>query len=317
MYPSDTDHRLPRVAKSDGVLLPPAGEQHTLREEIMELSRASERETVIVLSGLSAFGAKQEERREVSTAANTVHGRDTTKALHQRTGLGSVEHQPEEQTEIRGGTCTGVEALLCRPSGNAPPRVDISTADIRRVDLIGRSITSMSVANAVEATIGECATTTTSEAPLLWSLVIRQCQLSSLIPVAGLLHHLDGLMGLRVHDVPGLALAGVERVLADARCLSTLAICKCGLLFLPRLQSGSIEVLDLSDNKLGSASGLEMLFRLKELNLAGNNISTLTELRPLISLGAGCLRELILDRNPVNNIPRYEHCESYLCWSIK
>lgn len=309
MYRADTDYRQQRIAKSDEVvLLPSAGEQQNiLRKEIMELSRESERETSFVVSSLSAFGAKQDERREVTTAiAHAVDGRDTTIA-HQRAGPGDVGHEPgKEKTEIRGTNCTGFEALLSRPSRNALPPEDISTADIRRVELIGRSITSIGLANAVEATMGEPTTSTNSEAPLfLWSLLIRQCQLSSLIPVAGLLHNLDGLVGLRVHEVAGLALAGLERVLADARCLSTLTICKCGLSFLPRLQSGSIEVLDLSDNKLESASGLEMLFRLKELNLAGNNIRSLADLRPLISLGAGCLRELSLDRNPVNNIPRY------------
>lgn len=308
MYRADTDHRWQRVAESDEVVLagqenlPCGGEQHSLREEIMELSLESERETSCALSSLGVFGAKREGICGVTTStAYSVAGRDrSTIALHQRAGPGDARHQPE----TRGGDRTGFEALLSQ-------RVDMSTADIRRVDLIGRSVTSMSLANAAEATMGEPATTTNSEAPLLWSLAIRQCQLSSLIPVAGLLHHLDGLMGLRVHEVAGLALAGVERVLADARCLSTLTICKCGLTYLPRLQSGSIEVLDLSDNKLESANGLEMLFRLKELNLAGNNISTVTHLRPLISLGAGCLRELRLDKNPVKNIPRYEHGNVY------
>lgn len=301
MYLADTDHRPQRIAKSDEVRLAgleslfSVGEQRSLREEIRELSRENERET----RGLSVFGAKREDRRGVTTrTAYADEGRDT--------GPSDVEHQSdEEKMEVPGGNRTGLEGLLSRPSGNALPRADISTADIRRVDVIGRSITSMSLANAVEATMGEPTTATNDEAPPLWSLVIRQCQLSSLIPVAGLLHYLDGLVGLRFHEVAGLALAGVERVLADARCLSTLTICKCGLSNLPRLQSGSIEVLDLSDNKIESASGLEMLFRLKELNLAGNNISALTDLRPLISLGAGCLRELSLDRNPLKSVPRY------------
>ncbi|CAM9979126.1 unnamed protein product, partial [Pylaiella littoralis] len=139
--------------------------------------------------------------------------------------------------------------------------------------------------------------------PPLWVLNIWQCQLSSLLPVAGLLNHLDGLMGLRIQDVAGLALAGVERVLADARCLSTLTIHRCGLVHLPRLQSGSVEVLDLSDNAIENTSGLETLFRLKELNLAGNNVSVLTDMRSLVPLGAGCLRKLNLGGNPVRNTP--------------
>lgn len=312
MYRADTDHRRERVAESDEVLLAgqerlsSSGEQHSLREEIMALSRENERETSCVLSSLGAFGPKREQIQRVTTRASyAVEGRDTNKAVHQRARPSDVGHQlDQEKMETRGGNRTEFEALLSRPSGNALSRADNSTTDIRRVDLIGRSVTSMSLANVVEATMGEPTTTTNDEVPLLWSLVIRQCQLSSLIPVAGLLHHLDGLMGLGVHEVAGLALAGVERMLADAQCLSTLTIRKCGLAHLPRLQSGSIEVLDLSDNKLESTSGLEMLFRVKELNLAGNNISTLADLRPLISLGAGCLRELNLDRNPILNIPR-------------
>lgn len=288
--------------------LPSGGEQHILKEEIMDLSRENERETCCVLSSLGTFGAKREEIRGVTTcAAYAVEGRDTNIALHQRAGPSDVEHQPDqEKKETRGGNRYKITAaaLLSRPSGNALPRVDASTSDIRRVDLVGRSVTSISLANAVEATSEP--TITNGEAPLLlWSLAIRQCQMPSLIPVAGLLHLLDGLVGLGVHEVAGLALAGVERVLADARCLSTLTIRKCDLAYLPRLQSGSIEALDLSDNKLESASGLEMLFRLQELNLAGNNMSTLEDLRPLVSLGAGCLRELNLDRNPVQNIARY------------
>ncbi|CAM9825191.1 unnamed protein product, partial [Ectocarpus sp. 12 AP-2014] len=141
--------------------------------------------------------------------------------------------------------------------------------------------------------------------PLLWSLTFRQCQLESLLPVAGLLYHLDGLIGLGVHRIDGLALAGVERVLADARCLCTLTIRHCGLARLPRLQSGSIEVLDLSNNAIESAAGLETLFRLKELNLAGNRIRTLLGLRPLVPLGTGRLQELNLESNPVQNTPRY------------
>ncbi|CAM9469738.1 unnamed protein product, partial [Ectocarpus fasciculatus] len=141
--------------------------------------------------------------------------------------------------------------------------------------------------------------------PLLWSLTFRQCQLASLLPVAGLLHHLDGLIGLGFHGIDRLALAGVERVLADARCLCTLTIRHCGLTRLPRLQSGSIEVLDLSNNAIESAAGLETLFRLKELNLAGNRIRTLLGLRPLVPLGTGRLRELNLESNPVQNTPRY------------
>ena len=315
MYRTDTHHQEQRVAESDELQLVGqeslqqcGGEQHILREEIMDLSRENEREMSC------AFGGKrgEETRRRVTRGASysvdvDIRDRHDT-ALQQRDESGDVRHPPDEQkTETRGGNHTGFEARQPRPYGSTPPRVDVSSADIRRVDLIGRSVTSMSLANAVETTTGEPGTANNSEAPLLWTLVVRQCQLSSLIPVAGLLHHLDGLMGLRIHEVDGLALAGVERVLADAPCLSTLTICKCGLTYLPRLQSGSIEVLDLSDNQLASASGLEMLFRLKELILAGNHISTLTDLRPLISLGAGCLREFSLDRNPVTTIPRYQY----------
>ncbi|CAM9336064.1 unnamed protein product, partial [Hapterophycus canaliculatus] len=141
--------------------------------------------------------------------------------------------------------------------------------------------------------------------PLLWSLVIRQCQLPSLLPVAGLLHHLDGLVSLGLHEIDGLALAGVERVLADARRLTSLTIRRCGVTRLPHLQSGSIEMIDLSDNAIEDTSGLETLFRLRKLNLSGNNLRTLLGVRSLVPLGAGSLRELILDRNPLQNSPRY------------
>lgn len=295
------------------VLLSSGGEQHVLREEILELSRENEQERSRALFRAGAFAAEREDIRGIMPrSAYDVEGRDINIAMHQRARPRDVGHRPDrEEVEIHGDDRTAFEALPSRPSGNTVSRVDINAADIRRVDLIGRSVTSMSLGNSVEAIVGEPTTIINGEAPLLWSLVIRQCQLFSLLPVAGLLHHLDNLTGLRVHEVAGLALAGVERVLADARCLSTLTISNCGLTHLPRLQSGSIEVLDLSDNKLDSASGLEMLFRLKELNLAGNNLSTLTDLRPLISLGAGCLRELNLDRNPIRKLPRYERGNGY------
>lgn len=208
-------------------------------------------------------------------------------------------------------------------AGLPPPRPSASgrgasPGEIRRVDLVGQSVTSLGLADVVEAALGAIPTThappsrhfddtrerKNMDDPLLWSLTFRQCQLESLLPVAGLLNHLDGLIGLGIHGIDRLALAGVERVLADARCLCTLTIRHCRLVRLPRLQSGSIEVLDLSNNAIESAAGLETLFRLKELNLAGNRIRTLLGLRPLVPLGTGCLRELNLKSNPVQNTPR-------------
>ncbi|CAB1113299.1 unnamed protein product [Ectocarpus sp. CCAP 1310/34] len=218
----------------------------------------------------------------------------------------------EDEREARN------EAGLLTPSKPAASGRGVSIGEIRKVDLVGQAVTSLGLADVVEATLG---IPTTPAAPsrhvddtkerkdmcdlLLWSLTFRQCQLESLLPVAGLLHHLDGLIGLGIHGTDGLALAGIERVLADARCLCTLTIRDCGLARLPRLQSGSIEVLDFSNNAIESAAGLETLFRLQELNLAGNRIRTLSDLRPLLPLGTGRLRELNLENNPVQDSPRY------------
>lgn len=145
------------------------------------------------------------------------------------------------------------------------------------------------------------------DTPLLWSLLIRRCRLPSLMPVACLLHHLNTLCNLEIHEIlGGLELHGLERVLVDAPCLQTVTLRRCGLTKLPCLKSGAVETLDVSDNLIRTAAGLENLFRLKVLNMSGNNICRLMDVLPLVPLGAGCLRVLDLDRNPVQNTPRYE-----------
>lgn len=292
-------------------------EQRSLREDIINLTREDERETSHILStAVGAGGAKREESRQITDNKTPLGG---STPLHPEPGP-SITHDGTDQDEKGIQGIDGIQnaALESPPPPPACPRAAVSTADIRRVDLVGQAVTSMGLADAVDATLDAPRTNCTAPpmqtngevgqgtqaTPLLWVLAIRQCQLSSLLPVAGLLYRLDGLIGLGVHDVAGLELAGVERVLADARCLSTLTIRRCGLVRLPCLQSGSIEVLDLSDNEIENTSGLETLFRLRELNLAGNNIGALTDLRPLVPLGAGCLRELNLDRNPLQNSRR-------------
>lgn len=297
-------------------------EERSLREDIINLTREDERETSHILSAavVGAIGAKPEESRQI-TNNKTPSGASTP--FHPEPGPSITIDGPDQNNRgIQGIDGIQIAALESPPPRPACSRPAVSAADIRRVDLVGQAVTSMGLADAVDATLDAPRTTCTAPSMqttgevgqgictadtslLLWVLAIRRCQLSSLLPVAGLLYRLDGLIGLGIHDVAGLELAGVERVLADARCLSTLTIHRCGLVRLPRLQSGSIEVLDLSDNAIENTSGLETLFRLRELNLAGNKIGALTDLRPLVPLGAGCLRELNLHRNPLQNSRRY------------
>ncbi|CAM9286625.1 unnamed protein product [Ectocarpus sp. 12 AP-2014] len=252
-------------------------------------------------------------RKDVVNLSQEEEG-EAGRVLSVRIKTSYLGYRPNQENERE----TRNEAGLLPPSKPPASGRGVSIGEIRRVDLVGQAVTSSGLADVVEATMGIPTTPAapsrhvddTKERkdmcdPLLWSLTFRQCQLESLLPVAGLLYHLDGLIGLGVHRIDGLALAGVERVLADARCLCTLTIRHCGLARLPRLQSGSIEVLDLSNNAIESAAGLETLFRLKELNLAGNRIRTLLGLRPLVPLGTGRLQELNLESNPVQNTPRY------------
>ena len=318
-------------------LLSVGGEQLTLREDILSLAREEEREMSDVLPIRGASTAKREGRggrQGVTTcdsAAYAVNVKGTsTRALRRKyRQCDAVIASSQEVRETRGINNRECGAFQARHFQEVPPaRVDESiAADIRRVEVVGRAVTSISLASAVETTLDgptvftspsglandEAGRQDSQRAPALWALSIRQCQLPSLIPVAGLLHNLDGLIALGIHEVDGLALAGVERVLADARCLSTLTIRRCRLSQLPRLQSGSIEVLDLGENDIESTSGLETLFRLKELNLEGNNLSTLAELRPLVPPGAGSLRELNLNNNPLQTIPRYATFQHVWC----
>ncbi|CAN0106393.1 unnamed protein product [Scytosiphon promiscuus] len=226
----------------------------------------------------------------------------------------SVNASSRKEMPPRGAATPQTRREAGMSPSASPRRSSRGTTDIQRVEVAGRAVTSMGLADVVEAQLGSPAQPwqvedevrrgqTQSEPPRLWSLVLRQCQLSSLLPVAGLLHHLDGLVSLGLHEIAGLALAGVERVLADARCLASLTIRRCGVTRLPRLQSGSIETLDLSDNAIEDTSGLETLFRLKELDLSGNDLRTLLGIRSLVPLGAGSLRGLKLDGNPLQSSP--------------
>lgn len=178
-------------------------------------------------------------------------------------------------------------------------------ANIILVKVKDQDVTSLNLARSVESARGDHGHDMSTAGGLaFWSLTIHQCHLPSFLPVAGLLHHLGNLCAMEITGCSGLALAGLERVLADASCLRTLTLRSCGLLQLPPLMSGSIEVLDVSDNALKDATGIETLFRLNKLNLAGNYLCSLTDLRPLVPLGASDLQQLGLAGNPVQEVPR-------------
>lgn len=241
------------------------------------------------------------------------------------------EYQGMDFPRARHGNAVGpVLSPTSRPGHQASSVAGVAKA--RKVVVIDQLVvTSSSLADTVESTLllggAPCTTSGNStgvrgrsdhkagggwhhvskDSPLLWSLLIHRCRLPSLMPVAGLLHRLNTLCSLEIHGIlGGLALHGLERVLADAPCLQTVTLRRCGLKELPCLKSGSVETLDVSDNVIRTAAGLENLFRLKVLNMSGNNICRLMDVLPLVPLGAGCLRVLDLDRNSVQNTPRYE-----------
>lgn len=141
---------------------------------------------------------------------------------------------------------------------------------------------------------------------LFLSLTIRNCKLSCLLPVTGLLYGNIGICEINIDACPGLVLKGIECILTEATCLRVLAIRRCGLTRLPQLRSESVEEPDISRNKIENAAGLETLFRLKKLDMTENRVHTLMDLRPLIPLGMGYIRELSLEGNPIQYIPRYE-----------
>lgn len=294
-----------------------ASELCSQRQEIADLTPEDERETKQILStARSPLVAGGQGDPGITRPPGTYTG------CNESTDAPLRKKMSPSEAETPNITRSGHEHCLSPlPRPPSPQRAVTGTTNMSRVEVVGRAVTSMGLADAVEAELGSPGTTfadqpvghaenevrrrDTHVEPLLWSLVIRQCQLPSLLPVAGLLHHLDGLVSLGLQEISGLALAGVERVLADATCLISLTIRRCGVIRLPRLQSGSIEMLDLSDNVIEDTSGLETLFRLRELNLSGNNIRTLSGVRSLVPLGAGSLRELNLNWNPLEHCPRY------------
>lgn len=256
-----------------------------------------------------------------------VHSRERHRSLaqgHQR-GYQETDIPPVRHDNEAGP----VLSPTSRPDHQASPVA--AAANTRKVVVVDQlTVTASSLADTVESTLllgGTPYTTNSSstglrgrndhkaggwqhiskDTPLLWCLLIRRCRLPSLMPVACLLQHLNTLCNLEIHEIlGGLALHGLERVLVDAPCLQTVTLRRCGLTKLPCLKSGAVETLDVSDNLIRTAAGLENLFRLKVLNMSGNNICRLMDVLPLVPLGAGCLRVLDLDRNPVQNTPRYE-----------
>lgn len=171
------------------------------------------------------------------------------------------------------------------------------------VEIFDQSVSSQSLVESVErALVGDA--TPSSASIELRSLVIRHCQVPSLLPVASLTGHLGGMSSLELDGCTEMALTGLERVLANSPCLRALTIRRCGFSKLPPLVSESIDLLDVSGNSLRDTTGIETLCHLKTLNLAWNNICSLDGLRPLVPLGANGLRELDLTGNPVQNKPR-------------
>lgn len=172
----------------------------------------------------------------------------------------------------RGGTLQGSpdieKSTLSRSKSQQrrtrpPPTLhpdDDSNPTLRRVDVVDQAITSLGLAETVEGALrpgnDPAAITSTTDllisehegevenasAAVSWSLTIRDCQLSSLLPVAGLLHYLSDLRNLEIRGCSKLALTGLERVLDDALCLRVLVLRRCGISELPLIASGSIEV---------------------------------------------------------------------------
>ena len=274
------------------------------------------------------------------STSTSIHSPEGRRHHHQKQqSSGRANQKGYQETDFpRERHDKGVEIVLSptsRPEHQASVAGGAKTRKVVAVDQL--VVTASSLADTVESTLllGGAQRTTNSNStglrgindhnaggwqhvsmgtPLPWSLLIHRCRLHSLMPVAGLLHHLNTLYSLEIDAIlGGLALHGMERVLANASCLQTITLRRCGLTKLPCLKSGSVETLDISDNSIRTAAGLENLFRLKVLNMSGNNICRLMDVLPLVPLGAGCLRTLDLDRNPVQNSPRYER--EVLGWS--
>lgn len=203
-----------------------------------------------------------------------------------------------------------------RPPLHIHRRLIVSSDNVRHIKVEGQSLTASSLADAVEGAADATAEGEDDRAADLahrrpqnsssssWSLAIHGCHLPSLLPVAALLDHLKFLCTLEIDGCAGISLTGLKRVLAEAPSLRGITLSRCGLSQLPVIHSGSVETLDLSNNLLKSVAGVETLVRLETLNVSGNVICELVDVRPLVPLGTGCLRELNLVGNPVQRVPR-------------
>lgn len=302
-------------------------EQRSIRQDILDLTREDSRETMSVLDKahvvvdakfrkegnyrgtvVSKEAGGAETYREFLTGDEKTYSQRKAAELRHKQGEGE-RLSPEDSANNKD---TLQDTLPVSPSRTRGGPIFLQRSTNRsgavyRVELADQAVTSLSLAEAVESTLGAASSLSSAHDEQhfpFWSLVIRGCQLPSLLPVAGLLHYLDGLCVLEIDGCLGIAPTGLERVLEDAPRLHTLTLRRCGISQLSQLRSGSVEVLDISENRIKNAAGLETLFRLKRLNMAGNCVRTLMDLRPLVPLGADSVRELNLAGNPVQEVHR-------------
>lgn len=316
------------ASSAEGFSSTTAREQYYLWKDVVNLTREQERETKSLdPSAENKVDVNQERRQKAGRTADDINGGGNISSTYSTEARGQRRDESRagllyQSNKSRKGTQVlseqDMENIILSPPKSVHRHLVVSSVSIRQVEVVGQAVTALSLADAVENILGVFRT---APKPLvggchiqwgernlqhtpLWSLTIRRCQLSSLLPVAGLLHHLDGLRSLAIDGCTGLALTGLQQILAGARCLQTLYLCRCGFSQIPRLYSGSVEILDMSGNALKNATGFETLVRLKVLILAGNKICGLMDLRPIVPLGSGCLRELNLTGNPVQGSPR-------------
>ena len=304
-------------------------EQHSLRQDIIRLAREDERETALLLSAdaelkgaaqagsrgdpagaaylLGAAGVNIIRRVELvdqlvvtaSSLADTVESTLLLGAPLRTTTRTSQVHR------WSNNTTTNKIFDSSRLQGNVEKKKEIGGGIQGRAERDGED-QARGWTREHKSGVGWPHAVQQDTTPLLWSLLIQRCRLPSLMPVAGLLHRLNSLCSLQIHGIVGrFTLNGLERLLSDAPCLRTIALRRCGLTRLPCLESASVETLDVGDNSIKTAAGLEHLFRLTVLNMSGNNICRLMDVLPLVPLGAGCLRVLNLNGNPVQNTLRY------------
>ena len=331
-FPLGDTVALEDVARDCVSPLPAAEEQHHAPRQDNGFTSEDKRDTSPVPVLLAAGDHAQDGRHEVVKAiAPSKEGvcvnwdvRGKKKQLLQQqppktddvdvTGNRAPESDADADADAHGQRSTERQHLL-----GLSPRATGNGVNIRHVVVAEQEATAFSLVDAVQAALGVYSPSSSfpdgvdndedlgcTRHASFWSLTIQRCQLSFLLPTTRLLHLMGRMCGMDIVECTGLILTGLEQVLVHANCLRTLTVRRCGLTRLPQLRSGSVEVLDLGENCIKSTAGLETLFRLKRLNLASNSIRNLTGLRPLIPLGIGCLRELNLHGNPVQETTRYD-----------